>query len=139
MSGVEDDLKSLNEKFEVIMRRLDYLEAILTESRQYPELAEIMGGLRVGTALYAEPLKLIERLIGVKRYLQKTPERRDEVSRLILNALAIKGPMNISELTRHLAQERGSASRVTVRKRVNALIEEGIIEKGEGHQYQLVK
>ena len=139
MSSGKDDLKSLNEKLEVVMRRLDYLEAILTENRQYPELAQIMGGLRVGTSLYAEPLKLIERLIGVRRYLDKTPESRDEVSRLILNALAIKGGMNISELTRHLTQERGTASRVTVRKRIKELLEEGIIEKGNGHQYRLVK
>ena len=139
MSSGKDDLKSLNEKLEVMMRRLDYLEAILTENRQYPELAQIMGGLRVGTSLYAEPLKLIERLIGVRRYLDKTPESRDEVSRLILNALAIKGGMNISELTRHLTQERGTASRVTVRKRIKELLEEGIIEKGNGHQYRLVK
>jgi Fic family protein len=139
MSSGKDDLKSLNEKLEIMMRRLDYLEAILTENRQYPELAQIMGGLRVGTSLYAEPLKLIERLIGVRRYLDKTPESRDEVSRLILNALAIKGAMNISELTRHLAQERGAASRVTVRKRIKELLVEGIIEKGNGHQYQLVK
>jgi len=31
-----------------MMRRLDYFEAILTESRQYPELAQLMGDLKVG-------------------------------------------------------------------------------------------
>jgi hypothetical protein len=135
----KDDLKALNEKLEIIMRRLDYLEAVLTETKQYPELAQIMGGLRVGTALYREPLKLIERLIGVRRYLEKTPESRDEVSRIILNTLAIKGPMNVSALTREVAGEKGSASRVTVRKRLLSLVEEGIVEKGGGHQYKLVK
>ena len=135
----KDDLKALNEKLEIILHRLDYLEAVLTETKQYPELAQIMGGLRVGTALYREPLKLIERLIGVRRYLEKTPESRDEVSRIILNALAIKGPMNVSALTREVAGEKGSASRVTVRKRLLSLVEEGIVEKGGGHQYKLVK
>ena len=38
MSGLEDELSELNKKFELMMRRLDYLEAMLTESRQYPEL-----------------------------------------------------------------------------------------------------
>ena len=135
----KDDLKALNEKLEIMMRRLDYLEAVLTETKQYPELAQIMGGLRVGTALYREPLKLIERLIGVRRYLEKIPESRDEVSRIILNVLAIKGPMNVSALTREVAGEKGSASRVTVRKRLLSLVEEGIVEKGGGHQYKLVK
>ncbi|MGD2200368.1 MAG: hypothetical protein PVJ38_01890 [Candidatus Bathyarchaeota archaeon] len=138
MSEIEDDLKALNDKLERVMQRLDYLEAILTESRKYPELARVMGDLRVGASLYGEPLKLIQRLLGVRRYLEKTPESRDEVSRIILNALAMKGPMNISQMTREVARERGSASRVTVRKRVRGLLEECVIEKGEGYDYRLV-
>lgn len=137
MSGAEDDLKSLNEKMERMMRRLDYLEAILTESRQYPELAQLMGDLKVGAALYGEPLKLIQRLLGVRRYLEKTPDSRDEVSRIVLNSLALKGPMNISQMTREVERERGTASRVTVRKRVQGLLEEGAIEKGDGFEYRL--
>lgn len=137
MSGAEDDLKSLNEKMERMMRRLDYLEAILTESRQYPELAQLMGDLKVGAALYGEPLKLIQRLLGVRRYLERTPDSRDEVSRIVLNSLALKGPMNISQMTREVERERGTASRVTVRKRVQDLLEEGAIEKGDGFEYRL--
>lgn len=137
LSDAEDDLKALNEKMERMMRRLDYMEAILTESRKYPELAQLMGDLKVGTALYGEPLKLIQRLLGVRRYLERTPESRDDVSRIILNALALKGPMNISQLTREVARERGSGSRVTIRKRVQDLLEEGAIEKGEGFDYKL--
>ena len=137
MSGDEDDLKSLNEKMERMMRRLDYLEAILTESRKYPELAQLMGDLKVGAALYGEPLKLIQRLLSVRRYLEKTPDSRDEVSRIILNSLALKGPMNISQMTREVERERGTASRVTVRKRVQDLLEEGAIEKGDGFEYRL--
>lgn len=132
-------MRELNEKLEQMMRRLDYFEAILTESRQYPELAQLMGDLKVGAALYGEPLKLIQRLLGVRRYLVKSPESRDDVSRTILNALALKGPMNISQLTREVARERGSASRVTVRKRVRNLLDEGVIEKGEGFEYRLVE
>jgi hypothetical protein len=137
MSGAEDELKSLNEKLERVMSRLDYMEAILTESRKYPELAQLMGDLKVGAALYGEPLKLIQRLLGVRRYLEKAPESRDEVSRIVLNALALRGPMNISQLTREVEREKGSASRVTVRKRVRELLEEGAIEKGEGYDYRL--
>jgi hypothetical protein len=139
LSDLEDDLKSLNEKMERMMSRLDYLEAILTESRQYPEIARLMGDLKVGAALYGEPLKLIQRLLGVRRHLERTPESRDEVSRIILNALALRGPMNISALTREVATERGTASRVTVRKRVMDLLEEGVIEKGDGFEYRLVE
>ncbi len=139
MSGAGEDLKSLNEKMERMMRRLDYLEAILTESRQYPELAQLMGDLKVGAALYGEPLKLIQRLLGVRRYLEKTPDSRDEVSRIILNSIALRGPMNISQMTREVERERGTASRVTVRKRVKDLLEEGALEKGDGFEYRLVE
>ena len=38
-----------------------------------------------------------------------------------------------------VASERGSASRVTVRKRVLNLVEEGVIEKGEGFDYRLIE
>jgi hypothetical protein len=137
LAGTGDDLKALNEKLERMIRRLDYLEAILTESRQYPEIAQLMGDLKVGAALYGEPLKLIQRLLGVRRYLERIPESRDEVSRTILNALALKGPMNISQMTREVERERGSASRVTVRKRVRSLMEEGVLERGEGFEYRL--
>jgi hypothetical protein len=139
LSGAEDDLKSLNEKMERMMRRLDYFEAILTESRQYPELAQLMGDLKVGAALYGEPLKLIQRLLGVRRYLERTPDSRDEISRIILNSLALRGPMNISQMTREVERERGTASRVTVRKRVQDLLEEGAIEKGDGFEYRIVE
>jgi hypothetical protein len=137
MSGTGDDLKTLNEKLEAMMRRLDYLEALLTESRQYPEIAQLMGDLKVGAALYGEPLKLIQRLLGVRRHLERTPDSRDEVSRIILNALALKGPMNISQMTREGERERGSASRVTVRKKVQSMMEDGVLEKGEGFEYRL--
>jgi hypothetical protein len=62
--------------------------------------------------------QLIQRLIRVRHQLERTLEFRDEVSRIILNALALKGPMNISGLTREVATERGSASRVRARKKV---------------------
>lgn len=137
MSDLEQDIRKVNEKLEAMMRRLDYLEAILTESRQYPELAQMMGDLRVGTALYSEPLKLIQRLVSVRRHLSRDEEHRDDVSRIVLSVLAVKGPQNISALTREVQRERGTGSRVTVRKKVLELVEEGIVEKGEGHSYRL--
>jgi len=94
-----EDLKFLSEKLEAVMRRLDFIEAILTEQKNYPELAAIMGDLKLSATLYNEPLKLIQRLILARRYEERTSEPRDETSRFILNALAVKGPLNISALT----------------------------------------
>ena len=137
MSGLENDLKKVNDKLEAVIKRLDYLEAVLTESRRYPEVTGLMRDLKVGTALYGEPLKLIQRLIGVRRVIERGEEHRDDISRIILNSLAIKGPMNISSLTREVASARGKASRVTVRKKVTQLLEEGVVEKGQGFEYKL--
>lgn len=139
LSGLEDDLKELNEKLGLMMKRLDYMEALLTQNQEYPELSRVMSSLKVGTSLYSEPLKLIQRLMSVQRRLKRSDEHRDEISRIIMNVLAIKGPQNISGLTREVQIERGTGSRVTVRKKVLELVEEGVIEKGDGHTYALVE
>jgi hypothetical protein len=75
--------------------------------------------------------------VRIKRHLIRDEEHRDEISRIILNVLALKGPQNISGLTREVQRERGKSSRVTIRKKVLELIDEGLIEKGEGHNYEL--
>jgi hypothetical protein len=54
-------------KLDWIIRRLDYLEAVLTESQQYPEVLEFLRGIRLGTALYGEPLKTLDRLVTAQR------------------------------------------------------------------------
>ena len=137
MSGLEDELKELNEKLELMMKRLDYMEALLTQNHEYPELSQVMSSLRMGTSLYSEPLKLIQRLVSVQRRLKRSEESRDEISRIILNVLAIKGPQNVSNLTREVQLERGTGSRVTIRKKLLELVDEGLVEKGEGHDYKL--
>lgn len=139
MSGLEDELKGLNEKLELMLNRLDYLEAVMTQNQEYSELSHVMSSLRVGTSLYSEPLKLIQRLVSVQRRLRRSEEPRNEISRIILNVLAIKGPQNVSGLAREVQLERGTGSRVTVRKKLLELIEEGLVEKGEGPDYKLVE
>ena len=139
LSGLEDELKGLNEKLELMMKRLDHLEALMTQNQEYPELSHVMGSLRVGTSLYSEPLKLIQRLLSVQRRLKRSEEPRDEISRIILNILAIKGPQNVSSLTREVQLDRGTGSRVTIRKKLLELIDEGLVQKGEGLDYKLVE
>jgi len=137
LSDIEVSLKSLNEKLDWIIRRLEYLEAILTESQRYPEVVSFLRSLKIGTALYGEPLKILDRLISAKRLLESTPQR-DEISRIILNTIAIKGPQNISQLTEEVKRQRGKASRTTVRKRVKALLESKVLIK-DGTRYRLAE
>ena len=80
----------------------------------------------------------IERVMGlIKQIWSHYPDLR--LTQLIMNVLAIKGPQNISNLTREVQMERGTGSRVTVRKKILELVNEGVVEKAEGHDYRLVE
>ena len=59
MSDIDDSLKSLNQKLDWIITRLNYLENVLTESQQYPEVVTFLQSLKLGTTLYGEPLKTL--------------------------------------------------------------------------------
>lgn len=107
------------------------------ESQRYPEVVSFLRSLKIGTALYGEPLKILDRLISVKRLLESTPQR-DEISIIILNTVAIKGPRNITQLTEEVKRQRGKALRTTVRKRVKALLESKVLIK-EGNRYRLAE
>ena len=131
------DLKEVNDKLEEVIRRLNSLEAMITETRRYPEVANLMHDLKIGAQLYDEPLKMLQRLLEVKHYLDRNTESRDEITREILNVLALKGSMNVSELTREIASIRGIASRVTVKKHLDALLNEKVVNKIVAGKYQL--
>lgn len=137
LSNIETSLKALNEKLDWIIQRLDYLEAVLTESQQYPEVLDFLRSVRVGTALYGEPLKTLDRLISVQRLVTSTAQR-DEISKIILHTLALHGSLNISQLTREVRSQRGKASRVTIRKRVKTLVQTGALTK-DGDKYTLAQ
>ncbi len=131
------DLRDLNDKLEEVINRLNSLEAMITETRKFPEVASLMRDLKIGAQLYDEPLKMIQRLIEVKHFLDRNLESRDEITREILNSLALKGPMNISELTREMKSIRGKASRVTMKKHLDTLAEKKMVTRNENGRYQL--
>ena len=135
MADVDGSLKSLNEKLDWIINRLNYLEAVLTESQQYPEVVDFLQNLKLGTALYGEPLKTLNRIVEARKFIERSSEK-DEINKIILNYIAVKGPKNISELTREVGRQRGKSSRTTIRNRVKQLVESKALLK-EGSQYRL--
>jgi hypothetical protein len=135
MSDIDGSLKSLNEKLDWIINRLNYLENVLTESQQYPEVVTFLQSLRLGTALYGEPLKTLNRLVSARKLIESTSQK-DEINKIILNYIALKGPKNISELTREVGRQRGKKSRTTIRKKVKQLIKSNALIK-EGTRYRL--
>jgi hypothetical protein len=135
LSDIDGSLEALNKKLDWIINRLNYLEAVLIESQQYPEVLNFLQSLKLGTAVYGEPLKTLNRIVSAS-HLIKSTSQRDEINKIILNYIAVKGPRNISELTREIRRQRGKASRTTIRKRVNKLIQSKTLVK-EGNRYRL--
>jgi hypothetical protein len=135
LSDIDGSLKSLNEKLDWIIHRLNYLENVLTESQQYPEVVSFLQNLKLGTAMYGEPLKTLNRIVSA-RHLIESVAKKDEINKIILNYIALKGPRNISELTREIKRQRGKASRTTIRNRVKQLVESKALVK-EGSRYRL--
>jgi hypothetical protein len=135
LSDIDSSLKNLNKKLDWIINRLNYLETVLAESQQYPEVVDFLQNIKIGTAMYGEPLKTLNRIVSARKLIDST-SIKDEINKIILNYIALKGPKNISELTRELKRQRGKASRTTVRSRIKYLIDSKALIK-DGKYYRL--
>lgn len=144
MSRTEDstsNVEELSKKLDQIIRRLDFLEKLIAEKPEYEGVAAALGLTRLGIGMYGEPLKIASQLKNAERYLRQKPIAQDDILRYIIQALAVKGPLNISAITRQVAAMRGKASRRIIRERVKKLQQLGVLLRGEGKAptYDLVE
>ena len=116
----------------MLLRRLDLLEELIVEKPEFEGLTAALRLTRVGIGMYGEPLKIAARLKNAEVYLKRNLIAQDEISRCIIQALAVKGALNISAITRQVTSMRGKASRRIVRERVIKLQDQGILVKNEG-------
>jgi hypothetical protein len=135
------DVGDLSKKLDAILQRLDLLEKLIVENPDYTGAAAALGIARFGIGVYGEPLKLAERLKNAEKYLRRKPIAQDEISRCIIQALAVKGALNISAITRQVTAMRGKASRRIVRERVKKLQQQGVLLKKDDKvpTYELVE
>ncbi len=137
----EERVRSLDQKLDEIVRRLDTIETVLSASQQNSELTSVLSDLKTGISLYSEPLKAIKRLYDARRFLKTTAVQKDEISRLIIEALAVRGELNVSQIEREVRASRGKASRRIVRERLKKLEQDQIVQKAArlGSKYRLVQ
>jgi hypothetical protein len=139
--SVSETLEEVSKKLDVIMRRLDVLETMVLEKPEYAEMASSLRLLRMGVRLYDEPLKVLSRMKLAERHIKQSRIQRDEMSRCIIQALALKGPMNISAISREVRVMRGKSSRRIVRSRLQNLEKESVVRQveGFGSKYELIE
>lgn len=140
LSKKQDDvIAELSKKLDLILRRLSALEELIVEKPEYEGVLQSLRLTKFGVGLYDEPLKMANRLRKAERVIARRDVPQDAISRCIIQALAVRGPLNISAIARQVQSMRGTASRRIIRERLKDLEDRKIVQQvaGFGKKYAL--
>jgi len=134
--SLEERLARVEALLERVVKRLEALEEMLGGD---PAAQEAVWVALLAVSMNRDAASSFRRFLTAWRALSSRG-MVDDVSRAVVQALALMGPMNISQLTRAVRRIRGRASRRIVAERVRRLEDAGVLKrvrKGRGSVYDL--
>jgi DNA-binding HxlR family transcriptional regulator len=128
-----EEMKKLKKRFDELQERLDSIEKTIPLAHELVHLSE---RLNIPLNLYQNQLKQLIILNGIK---ERVPEvEKDDISRIIIQALLEKPGINISQITAKARSLRGRASRRIIAGRLKNLEALMIVEHETGQNNEKV-
>ncbi len=124
MKNKSDKIEELEFLLKLILTKLEKIEQLLSNFN-LEDMESIKIANKLVLAFSIPALKAIEASIKIRNLIKK--RTLDDISRTIIEVLAIKDGISISELTRKIREIRGKASRRIVSERLKLLEKEGIL------------
>ncbi len=124
----KEDVHEIKRKLDLLLKRMETLEKLISTILGSPELAHAIGLLRMSGELYRDYSNLAERIALAQRHLNKKEIASDETMKCILRVLVAQGSRNISEITRAVRTIRGKASRSRIAQKLLTMEKIGAVQ-----------
>ncbi|MEM2184753.1 MAG: helix-turn-helix domain-containing protein [Candidatus Methanomethylicia archaeon] len=130
-----DRLDRIEYLLEYLSREIETIKRILGLGNDSNIFSLIEGGIETYRTITSE----YKRILNIENMIRSI--MLDGISKDIMRILAYMGPMNITQITKEIKRRRGRASRLTVSRRLKALVAKGIVKeelKGREKVYYLL-
>jgi hypothetical protein len=122
------DIQEANKKMDLLLKRMEVLEKLISTILGSQELVNALGLLRMSGELYCDYSFLSSRIAKAQKRLRIKEIASDDLMTLILRTIVVRGPSNISQITRTVRQKRGKASRRIIALKLQTLEKLGAVE-----------
>lgn len=130
--GEDEEKEDIRKEIKELSEKIDRLEETLSRiSRPYSEFTDYLNQFQSISKGYFRLLDLYDKHGSLSPEII-IPDLKDPISKEIVVILFSKKEQNISQIAEELKKRRGTASRKTVRERLNTLVEKNIVVCDEG-------